>query len=72
MAKKSAKVIDRLSNKKTIGKKVNPFEIRINRKKHEVLGQKRDKGEKGYPGISRSRAIEKVNNKGVYNNFDVK
>lgn len=38
----------------------NPFEVRVNRKKHDVLGQRREKGERGLPGVSRSRAIEKV------------
>ena len=40
--------------------KINPFEVRINRKKREVLGQRRDRSERGLPGVSRSRAIEKV------------
>ena len=40
--------------------KSNPFEIRINRQKHPILGRKR-KHEKGNPGIARSKAIEKVN-----------
>ena len=38
----------------------NPFEVRVNRKKHDVLGQRREKGERGLPGVSRSHAIEKV------------
>ena len=42
--------------------KINPFEVRINRKKREVLGQRRDRSERGLPGVSRSRAIEKVYN----------
>ena len=57
--KKSTKVL--LNKKRSSDKKINPFEVRINRKKHEVLGQqRRDRSERGYPGISRSRAIEKV------------
>ena len=56
--KKSTKVL--LKKKRSCDKKINPFEVRINRKKHEVLGQRRDRSERGYPGISRSRAIEKV------------
>ena len=39
--------------------KVNPFEVRINRKKQDVLGQ-RSKSDKGLPGVSRSKAIQKV------------
>lgn len=38
--------------------KTNPFEIRLNRQKHPILGKKR-KHEKGNPGIARSKAIEK-------------
>ena len=41
--------------------KVNPFEVRINKRKYSVLGQRREKGERGLPGISRSRALEKAN-----------
>jgi len=39
---------------------VNPFELKINRQKHEVLGRKVSKTDKGMPGVSRSRAIKKV------------
>ncbi|XP_015758520.1 PREDICTED: nucleolar protein 14-like [Acropora digitifera] len=38
--------------------KNNPFEIRTNRKKHDILGRKL-KHERGLPGISRSKAIKK-------------
>ena len=37
----------------------NPFEVRVNRKKHDVLGQKIKSG-RGLPGVARSRAIQKV------------
>ena len=40
--------------------KYNPFEVQVNRRKYDVLGRKEEKGEKGMPGLSRSRAIEKV------------
>lgn len=68
MAKKRRKTqsnnVDRVVKKKgkAFGSAVrnNPFEVRINRQKHDVLGQKREKGERGLPGISRSRALEKV------------
>ena len=39
---------------------VNPFEVRLNRKKHEVIGQKNKSDAGGRPGLSRSKAIEKV------------
>lgn len=38
---------------------VNPFEVRVNRKKHDILGQK-TKSDRGLPGISRSKAVKKV------------
>ena len=38
---------------------MNPFEVRVNKKKYHVLGQ-RSKSEKGHPGISRSKSIQKV------------
>lgn len=37
----------------------NPFEVKINRKKFDVLGRK-SKHDVGLPGVSRSRAIQKV------------
>lgn len=40
--------------------KYNPFEVQVNRRKYDVLGRKEEKGERGLPGVSRSRAIEKV------------
>ena len=49
----------RKKNKKGNSIKKNPFEVRINRLKHEVVGQK-IKTDKGMPGISRSKANEKV------------
>lgn len=39
----------------------NPFEVRVNRKKHDVLGQ-RIKSGRGLPGVSRSRSVQKVSN----------
>ena len=39
----------------------NPFEIQINKRKHETLGRI-SKHEVGQPGVSRSRAIQKVSN----------
>lgn len=50
----------RKKNKQGNPIKKNPFEVRINRLKHEVVGQK-IKTDKGMPGVSRSKANEKVN-----------
>ena len=40
--------------------RTNPFEIKINKQKHMVIGKNLTKFDKGVPGISRSRAIKKV------------
>ena len=42
------------------GGRTNPFEVKLNRQKHHVLGRKISKHDKGKPGVSRSRAINKV------------
>ena len=39
--------------------KRNPFEIHVNKLKHDVIGKK-VKTDKGLPGLSRSKANEKV------------
>lgn len=39
--------------------KNNPFEVKINRKKFDILGRK-SKHDVGLPGVSRSKAINKV------------
>lgn len=39
-------------------KKLNPFEVHINREKHSVLGKKR-KNDRGLPGVSREKALKK-------------
>lgn len=39
--------------------KNNPFEVRVNRLKHQVMGQK-IKTDRGVPGVSRSKSNEKV------------
>lgn len=41
-------------------KKMNLFELHINRKKYDVLGVK-SKSERGLPGVSRARSLRKVN-----------
>lgn len=40
-------------------KKVNPFEVHINRSKYNVLGRQ-CKSDKGLPGISKNKALQKV------------
>lgn len=40
-------------------KKINPFEVHINREKLKVLGKK-SKHDKGLPGVSRAKAVQKV------------
>lgn len=40
-------------------KKHNPFEIHINRVKHDVVGRK-SKLDRGLPGVSRAKAVKKV------------
>lgn len=42
--------------------KVNPFDLHVNRLKHDVLGKRRNYERVGQPLKSRSRGIEKVNN----------
>lgn len=37
---------------------LNPFEVHINKQKHNVLGQKL-KNDRGLPGVSRAKAIKK-------------
>ncbi|XP_002742430.1 nucleolar protein 14-like [Saccoglossus kowalevskii] len=50
---------DKVRNTKSnSGKKTNPFEIRINKQKHVVLGRK-TKHDKGLPGLARSKALAK-------------
>ncbi len=39
--------------------KENPFEVRINKRRYDILGRKL-KHEKGNPGVSRSRGLKKV------------
>lgn len=59
--KVSAAVEERRKKKKSTVPlvKKNPFEVRVNRLKHQVLGQK-IKTDKGVPGVSRSKSNEKV------------
>ncbi|XP_036364777.1 nucleolar protein 14 isoform X2 [Octopus sinensis] len=45
--------------KKSEVKKLNPFEIKVNKQKHHILGRKLPKHEAGIPGVSRSKANKK-------------
>ena len=67
--KKKKQVSDKVrAKKKEMEKKINPFEVKINRQKHHVLGRK-SKSDKGMPGVSRSKAIKKVRNTHYINLF---
>ena len=62
MGTKKKRISKRLSSRKFSQSKetsINLFEVRVNRKKHDILGQ-RLKSDRGLPGISRSKAIQKV------------
>lgn len=57
---KKRSLADKVRKTKTsIEIKNNPFEVKINRKKFDVLGRK-SKHDVGLPGVSRSKAINKV------------
>ncbi|KAK6185807.1 hypothetical protein SNE40_007956 [Patella caerulea] len=61
MAKKKKNLSDKIRGKNKSGsfKKFNPFEVKVNKQKHHVLGKKRTKSEHGAPGISKSKAMKK-------------
>ena len=57
---KKRSLVDKVRKSKSSAEiKNNPFEVKINRKKFEVLGRK-SKHDVGLPGVSRSKAINKV------------
>jgi nucleolar protein 14 len=61
MAKKKKNIADQTRNKKKESeKKINPFEIKVNRQKQTVMGRKISKHDRGMPGVSRSKGIQKV------------
>lgn len=65
---KKKNISDKVRNKrKESERKINPFEVKINRQKHDVLGRKISKHDRGMPGLSRSKAIKKV--KSVIKNY---
>lgn len=57
---KKRNLADKVRKAKTSNEiKNNPFEVKINRKKFDILGRK-SKHDVGLPGVSRSKAITKV------------
>jgi nucleolar protein 14 len=46
-------------------KTLNPFEVHVNRQKYDVLGRKTKNGT-GLPGVSRAKAVAKVNKSGPH------
>jgi hypothetical protein len=46
---------------KPLPQKLNPFEVKVNKQKFQVLGRP-TKHERGLPGVSRARALEKRKN----------
>ncbi|XP_068625462.1 nucleolar protein 14 homolog [Battus philenor] len=59
--KRNSGLADRVNMKKKSEankKKLNPFEVHINREKMKVLGKK-SKHDRGLPGVSRAKAIQK-------------
>ncbi|CAK1540910.1 unnamed protein product [Leptosia nina] len=58
--KRNARLADRVHKKKAgdVKKKLNPFEVHINREKLKVLGKK-SKHDRGLPGVSRAKAVQK-------------
>lgn len=60
--KRNSGLADKVHNKRKVDgvkKKLNPFEVHINREKIKVLGKK-SKHDRGLPGVSRGKAIQKV------------
>lgn len=57
---------ERVAKLKKLQDQVNPFELKFNRKKHEVLGRK-EKGVVGKPGASRKTGIEVVS---IFSNYE--
>ncbi|RVE42154.1 hypothetical protein evm_013194 [Chilo suppressalis] len=59
--KRNAGLADKVHHKKKtegVKKKLNPFEVHINKEKLKVLGKK-SKHDRGLPGVSRAKAIQK-------------
>lgn len=49
---------DKITKKEKIRKVLNPFEVRVNRSKFQVLGRK-SKNDWGLPGVARAKSIKK-------------
>lgn len=65
-APKKRSLADKVRKTKTSSEiKNNPFEVKINRKKFDVLGRK-SKHDVGLPGVSRSKAVNKVRDSPYY------
>jgi hypothetical protein len=60
-AKKNKNAKQKTSGKREKVHQINPFELKINRQKYDILGRKASKTEKGMPGVARSKALKKVN-----------
>lgn len=45
---------------KSASEKTNPFELKVNRQKHNIMGRKATKFDHGRPGVSRMKAMDKV------------
>lgn len=68
---KKRSVADKVRKAKTSTEiKNNPFEVKINRKKFDVLGRK-VKHDVGLPGVARSKAITKVRSPNVLAFFNL-
>ena len=59
MKKKNSKKTSQSNVKKE--KPLNPFELRVNKVKYNVIGKRLPGTEKGRPGLSRDYADKKVN-----------
>ena len=55
---RQSKARDKFRNTKTLVQS-NPFEVKINKQKHKILGRK-SKHDRGLPGVSRSKSFKKV------------
>lgn len=66
-SKKKGPSADQVRNRRNAKKtgqahtvRTNPFEVKVNKQKHVVLGKKMTKFDKGLPGVSRSKSMKKV------------
>ncbi|ESN93747.1 hypothetical protein HELRODRAFT_193948 [Helobdella robusta] len=59
MAKTKKNHSDLMRRRSMKNKSVSKFEIKVNKQKHHVLGQKLSKYDRGMPGVSKSKSIKK-------------